>query len=275
MERLEQKPQTLPVWPDVHPRRMRTGKPQSYQSLWKNYLAKSSEADLAEPVSYQNSKGETWSSRKDDILMHLITHSAYHRGQVAMTVRAAGSTPAYTDFIHSIRQGFVKTHDNFCFPQRKDHAVLHPAILHGADRHLGGGAPSGRVERGAPRGILYRCPGRRLALYRALAVGKVVFCDPAGARTCNLGLVFKDQEPDLRVQRVAAAGRPDCFAVSLRAPAPAGADSRSDHPRPPGGKGSRSQIRRGVQELSEKEPGSSRTHHNQQGTCEVEPGSAQ
>jgi len=27
---------------------------------------------------------------------------------VAMTVRAAGSTPAYTDFIHSIRQGFVK-----------------------------------------------------------------------------------------------------------------------------------------------------------------------
>jgi uncharacterized damage-inducible protein DinB len=40
--------------------------------------------------------------------MHLITHSAYHRGQVAMTVRAAGSTPAYTDFIHSIRKGFVK-----------------------------------------------------------------------------------------------------------------------------------------------------------------------
>ena len=77
-------------------------------ALWKNYLAASSEADLAKTVSYQNSKGETWSSRKDDILMHLITHSAYHRGQVAAAVRAAGFTPAYTDFIHSIRQGFVK-----------------------------------------------------------------------------------------------------------------------------------------------------------------------
>ena len=76
--------------------------------LWKNYLAGKSEADLAAPVTYQNSKGETWSSRKDEILMHLITHSAYHRGQVAAAVRAAGFTPAYTDFIHSIRQGFVR-----------------------------------------------------------------------------------------------------------------------------------------------------------------------
>jgi uncharacterized damage-inducible protein DinB len=59
-------------------------------------------------VSYKNSQGETWSSRKDDILMHLITHGTYHRGQVATAMRAAGFTPAYTDFIHSIRRGFVK-----------------------------------------------------------------------------------------------------------------------------------------------------------------------
>ncbi len=106
-ERLEQKPQTLPVWPEFT---LDECDRQALELpvLWKNYLAGKSEADLAEPVSYQNSQGETWSSRKDDILMHLITHSAYHRGQVAAAVRAAGSTPAYTDFIHSIRQGFVK-----------------------------------------------------------------------------------------------------------------------------------------------------------------------
>ncbi len=107
MERLEQKPQTLPVWPEF------TLEQCDRQAVelpvqWKSYLAGKSEADLAEPVSYQNSQGETWSSRKDDILMHLITHSAYHRGQAAAAVRAAGFTPAYTDFIHSIRQGFVK-----------------------------------------------------------------------------------------------------------------------------------------------------------------------
>jgi uncharacterized damage-inducible protein DinB len=107
MERLEQKPQTLPVWPTFTLKECES-QADELPVLWKTYLASRSEADLAEPVSYQNSKAEPWSSRKDDILMHLITHSAYHRGQVAMTVRAAGSTPAYTDYIHSIRQGFVK-----------------------------------------------------------------------------------------------------------------------------------------------------------------------
>ena len=107
MARLEQKPHTLPVWPTLTLEEC-DGQATELPVLWKNYLADRSEADLAEPVSYRNSKGEPWSSRKDDILMHLITHSAYHRGQVAMAVRAAGRTPAYTDFIHSIRQGFVK-----------------------------------------------------------------------------------------------------------------------------------------------------------------------
>lgn len=107
MERLEQKPQTLPVWPEFTIAQCES-ETAALSLLWKNYLFGRSEADLANLVSYQNSKGEAWSSRKDDILMHVITHSAYHRGQVAAAVRAGGSTPAYTDFIHSIRQGFVK-----------------------------------------------------------------------------------------------------------------------------------------------------------------------
>jgi uncharacterized damage-inducible protein DinB len=107
MERLQEKPQTLPVWPDFTIEECER-QASELAVLWKTYLSANSEVDLAEPVSYQNSKGESWSSRKDDILMHLITHAAYHRGQVAMVVRAAGFIPAYTDFIHSIRQGFVK-----------------------------------------------------------------------------------------------------------------------------------------------------------------------
>jgi uncharacterized damage-inducible protein DinB len=35
-------------------------------------------------------------------------HSAYHRGQIAADMRAAGFAPPYTDFIHAVRQGFVK-----------------------------------------------------------------------------------------------------------------------------------------------------------------------
>jgi uncharacterized damage-inducible protein DinB len=107
MERLQQKPQSLPVWPEFTIEDCER-QAKELPALWTAYLSASSEADLAVPVSYHNSSSEAWSSCKDDILTHLITHSAYHRGQVAATVRASGSVPAYTDFIHSIRQGFVK-----------------------------------------------------------------------------------------------------------------------------------------------------------------------
>jgi len=107
MERLEQKPQTLPVWPEFTAEAC-ARQAAELRLLWKAYLAGTSQAELAQPITYQNSRGETWSSRKDDILTHVIMHSTHHRGQVAAAVRAAGFAPAYIDFIHSIRQGFVK-----------------------------------------------------------------------------------------------------------------------------------------------------------------------
>lgn len=59
-------------------------------------------------LTYKNTKGESWTNQTEDILMHVIVHSAYHRGQIAADVRAAGFTPAYTDFIHAVRQGLVE-----------------------------------------------------------------------------------------------------------------------------------------------------------------------
>jgi len=47
-------------------------------------------------------------SRVEDILTHVLFHSAYHRGQIALQMRASALEPAYTDFIHAVRQGFVK-----------------------------------------------------------------------------------------------------------------------------------------------------------------------
>jgi uncharacterized damage-inducible protein DinB len=42
------------------------------------------------------------------VLTHVVMHSAYHRGQIATHMRASGQTPAYTDFIHGVRQGLIK-----------------------------------------------------------------------------------------------------------------------------------------------------------------------
>ena len=63
---------------------------------------------LDDKVEYRNSKGESWSSSVEDILAHVLLHSAYHRGQIALQMRSSGIAPAYTDFIHAVRQGLVE-----------------------------------------------------------------------------------------------------------------------------------------------------------------------
>jgi uncharacterized damage-inducible protein DinB len=106
-DRLQQDDQTVQVWPTMTLEECES-MASELAKLWKSYLAASSEDHLLTSVRYHNSKGEVWNSHVGDILTHVITHSVYHRGQIAADMRNAGFTPAYTDFIHSVRQGFVE-----------------------------------------------------------------------------------------------------------------------------------------------------------------------
>lgn len=76
--------------------------------LWQDYLHGLTPAHLSQPIASTDTKGESWTNTVEDILTHVVMHSAYHRGQIATDLRASGHTPAYTDFIHCIRQGFVE-----------------------------------------------------------------------------------------------------------------------------------------------------------------------
>jgi len=107
LERLLVQKQTLPVWPLSTLAQCKLEVDQ-LPGLWKNYLTALGEAGLARSLTYKNTKGESFSSQKQDILLHVVTHSAYHRGQIAADMRAAGFTPPYTDFIHAVRQGFLE-----------------------------------------------------------------------------------------------------------------------------------------------------------------------
>ncbi len=106
-QRLRLEKQTYAVWPDFTLAQCKL-ELDEMPKLWKEYLATASEAVLARDLTYKNSKGESWTSRKQDILLHVVMHSAYHRGQIATDMRAAGFVPAYTDFIHGVRQGLVE-----------------------------------------------------------------------------------------------------------------------------------------------------------------------
>jgi uncharacterized damage-inducible protein DinB len=107
LERLQRIPQSIPVWPGSTIEDCIALADEMLLS-WKKYLTELQPADLENEIDYRNSKGESWSSRVEDIITHVLLHSAYHRGQTALEMRAAGLQPAYTDFIHGVRQGLVK-----------------------------------------------------------------------------------------------------------------------------------------------------------------------
>jgi len=106
LARLRNEPPPLPVWPefDLDDTQRRLGESRR---VWTIHLDGLEADDLADGVGYRNSKGEFWTSTVGDILIHVSHHGAYHRGQIASAVRAAGGEPAYTDFIHAVRQGVI------------------------------------------------------------------------------------------------------------------------------------------------------------------------
>jgi uncharacterized damage-inducible protein DinB len=101
--RLRGEPPREAVWPEIS----LDGCEQSLDligSFWMEFI---SDADLDATVPYKNSKGEPWTSRIEDILMHVVLHGAYHRGQIATLMRAGGEEPVMTDYIHCVRNDFI------------------------------------------------------------------------------------------------------------------------------------------------------------------------
>ena len=107
LERLQSQPQSLPVWPAATIEEC-VGLLDAVADSWHAYLNQLSPEAFDGQVEYRNSKGELWSSQVEDVLTHVFLHSAYHRGQIALQMRSDGVEPAYTDFIHAVRKGFVK-----------------------------------------------------------------------------------------------------------------------------------------------------------------------
>jgi len=66
---------------------------------WSEYLGRITDDDLTRKFEYQSLDAGRFRNRIEDILAQLFGHSSYHRGQIAMLIRAAGGEPAVTDFI--------------------------------------------------------------------------------------------------------------------------------------------------------------------------------
>ena len=94
----------IELWPTLEPAAVRD-LASSNEAGWNGYLAGVDEAALASTVSYTNTRGESYTTAVGDIIEHVLLHGAYHRGQAAAAIRAAGSAPPATDYIVWVREG--------------------------------------------------------------------------------------------------------------------------------------------------------------------------
>ena len=94
---------SLDPWPALAFAECRGAVEDLYQR-WSGLLDKLTPEKLGENLIYRNTKGVEFKTPVRDVLMHLVTHSAYHRGQVAAAVREAGGKPAATDLVVWVRQ---------------------------------------------------------------------------------------------------------------------------------------------------------------------------
>ncbi len=69
------------------------------------YISNASEKQLSKDLTHKNMKGDEFTNKISNILLHLMNHSTYHRGQIVTMLRTLGVTsiPA-TDFIAYIRE---------------------------------------------------------------------------------------------------------------------------------------------------------------------------
>ena len=72
--------------------------------LWfEDYVAGISNASLAESVVFQFTDGDTGRMTREEMLTHVITHGAYHRGNVGQVLKGIEITPPrdlFTKFLH-------------------------------------------------------------------------------------------------------------------------------------------------------------------------------
>lgn len=74
------------------------------QKAYTDLLGSLSQDKLGSLVTYRNFKGTEFRTPAGEILLHVALHGTYHRGQIAIAIRAAGGIPVDTDFITFVRE---------------------------------------------------------------------------------------------------------------------------------------------------------------------------
>jgi uncharacterized damage-inducible protein DinB len=106
LERWEGRP-SIPAWtaeevPSPEALRERSASTSRARAA---FLARQTDASLAAELPWTSLKGQAFADPLGDLVLQVLNHSTYHRGQVATLLRLAGAVPASTDWILWMRAG--------------------------------------------------------------------------------------------------------------------------------------------------------------------------
>ena len=102
LARIEGRVPRTPVWPDL-PLAGLAPLAAANRAGYRALLDRLTDADLARPVSYTNSAGDSFSTLLGDIMLHVAMHGQYHRGKVNVALRQAGLPPVPVDLVAFVR----------------------------------------------------------------------------------------------------------------------------------------------------------------------------
>jgi uncharacterized damage-inducible protein DinB len=72
--------------------------------LWQEWARQHADAMAAEKIAYMTSTGKRYENTIREVILHLVNHDSYHRGQVATMLRQLGYPPPATDLIAYYRR---------------------------------------------------------------------------------------------------------------------------------------------------------------------------
>lgn len=74
------------VWPELNPAQWQEFAEANVQDL-RQFISSLSDLDFEKSVTYHTTKGEVFTNTIEEILAHLLFHSAYHRGQIILLIK--------------------------------------------------------------------------------------------------------------------------------------------------------------------------------------------
>jgi uncharacterized damage-inducible protein DinB len=102
LTRLDGRLPVHPVWPVLDLEACRGLARENAREL-DRFVRGLDRAGLDATVTYRTSAGTAFESRVEDMLLQVVLHGMYHRGQIALLLRRGGNEPSPTDYIAYVR----------------------------------------------------------------------------------------------------------------------------------------------------------------------------